>query len=59
MCGDVWASPYLYIVLIELGDIKCTTTSLNGNIFRVAGPLGGESTGHRWTPLTEASGMKL
>ena len=57
MCGDiyfmyVWASPHLYIFLIELGDIKCTTTSPNGSIFRVPGPVGGESTGHRWTPLT-------
>ena len=64
MCGDVyfmyvWASPHLYIFLIELEDIKCTTTSPNGNIFRVAGLLGGESPGHRWTPITEASGMKL
>ena len=55
----VWASPHLYIVLVEFGDIKCMMTSPNGNIPRVAGPLGGESIGHRWTPLTEASGMKL
>ena len=25
-------------------------TSSNGNVFRVAGPLCGESTGHRWIP---------
>ena len=25
-------------------------TSLNGNIFRITGPLWGESTGHRWIP---------
>ena len=30
-------------------------TSSNGNIFRVTGPLWGESTGHRWIPLTKAS----
>ena len=30
-------------------------TSLNGNIFRVSGPLRGESTGHRWNPLTKAN----
>ena len=34
-------------------------TSSNGNIFRVTGPLWGESTGHRWIPLTMASDMEL
>ena len=29
-------------------------TSSNGNIVRVAGPLCGEFTGHRWIPRTEA-----
>ena len=28
--------------------------SSNGNIFRVAGPLWGESTGRRWFPITKA-----
>ena len=28
-------------------------TSSNGNIIRVTGPLRGESTGHRWFPLTK------
>ena len=64
MCGDihfmyVWAGQHLYIVLVELGDIKCMMTSPNGNIFRVAGPLWGESTGHRWIPHTHANDMKL
>ena len=30
-------------------------TTSNGNIFRVTGPLWGESTSHRWIPLTKAS----
>ena len=30
-------------------------TSLNGNIFRVTGPLCGEFTGDRWIPRTKAS----
>ena len=30
-------------------------TSSNGNIFRVAGHLHGEFTGHRWIPRTKAS----
>ena len=30
-------------------------TSSNGNIFRVTRHLCGESTGHRWIPLTKAS----
>ena len=34
-------------------------TSSNGNIFRVTGPLWGESTGHRWIPLTKASDAGL
>ena len=34
-------------------------TSLNGNIFRVTGPLCGEFTGHRWIPRTKASDAKL
>ena len=31
----------------------------NGNILRVAGPLWGESTGHRGIPLTKASDANL
>ena len=34
-------------------------TSSNGNIFHVTGPLCGESTGHRWIPLTKASDVEL
>ena len=34
-------------------------TSSNGNIFRVTGPLWGESTGDRWIPLTKASDAEL
>ena len=34
-------------------------TSSNGNIFRVAGPLWGEFTCHRWIPLTRASDAEL
>ena len=34
-------------------------TPSNGNIFRVTGPLWGESTGHRWVPLTKASAAEL
>ena len=52
-------STSVYSSLVELGDIKCMMVSPNGNIFRVAGPLRKESTGHQWIPLTEASGMKL
>ena len=33
---------------------KIMMTSSNGNIFRVTGPLWGESTGHRWIPRTKA-----
>ena len=34
-------------------------TSPNGNIFRVTGPLWGESPGHRWIPFTKASDTEL
>ena len=34
-------------------------TSSNGNIFRVAGPLCGEFTGHQWIPRTKASDAEL
>ena len=34
-------------------------TSTNGNIFRATGPFWGESTGHRWIPLTKASDAEL
>ena len=34
-------------------------TSSNGSIFRVAGPLCGEFTGHRRTPLKKASDAEL
>ena len=33
--------------------------SSNGNLFRVTGPLWGESIGHRWLPLTKASDVEL
>ena len=33
--------------------------SSNGNIFRVTGPLWGESNSHRWIPLTKASDAEL
>ena len=32
---------------------------INGNIYRVTGPLCGEFTGHRWIPLTKASDAEL
>ena len=35
------------------------TTSSNENIFRVTGPLWGESTGHRWIPFTKSSDAEL
>ena len=34
-------------------------TSSNGNTFHITGPLWRESTGDRWIPLTEASGVEL
>ena len=34
-------------------------TLSNVNIFRVTGAMWGESTGHRWIPLTKASDAEL
>ena len=34
-------------------------TSSNGNIFHATGLLWGESTGHRWIPLTKTSDAEL
>ena len=42
-----------------LGACDTMMTSWNGNIFRVAGHLCGEFTGHRWIPRTKASGAAL
>ena len=33
--------------------------SSHGNIFRVTGPLWGESTGHRWIPLTRPASQSI
>ena len=40
-------------------DKQFKLTSSNGNIFRVTGPLWGESTRHRWIPLIKASDAEL
>ena len=37
----------------------CMMTSSNKNIFRDTGTVWGESTGHRWIPLTKASDAEL
>ena len=42
-----------------MGAEKHMMTSSSGNIFRVTGPVWGESTGHRWIPLTKASDAEL
>ena len=40
-------------------DAGIIVASSNGSIFRVTGPLWGESTGHRWIRLTKASDTEL
>ena len=40
-------------MLFSSSSIPYMTTSSNGNIFRVTGPLCGEFTGHRWIPRTQ------
>ena len=53
--------PKNFIVISELTFFaeKVPRTLANWNIFRVTGPLCGESTGDTWIPLTEASDVEL
>ena len=52
-------------VLLKITDAHITKLThnmmklSNGNIFHVTDPLCGEFTGHRWIPLTKASGAEL
>ena len=48
-----------YIVAASSIHLAPMMTPSNGNIFRVTGPLWGESTGHQWIPLTKASDVEL
>ena len=57
---------YWFLMTLHYKGIKSTSeqtslmmTSSNENIFRVTGPLWGESTGHRWIPLTETNDAEL
>ena len=50
--------------VVEVGWFMSTCcvlimTSLNENIFRVIGPMWGESTGLRWIPLTKANDAEI
>ena len=66
-CNHLNWSPYIWLVPMVQGKFTITRsctgywlkwlmmTSSNGNIFRVTGPLWGESIGHRWIPFTKAS----
>ena len=66
-CGLYTPGSYSKVILslrnVDLYIALCCTltmmTPLNGNIFRVTGPLCGEFTGHRWIPLTKARDAKL
>ena len=55
----VWIMSSLYCLWDSVNSSHPMMTSSNGNIFRVTGPLWGESTGHRWIPLTNASDAEL
>ena len=50
---------YINKTLLLASDKNRMMTSSNGNLFRITGPLSGESTGHRWIPLTKASNAEL
>ena len=62
----VWPWHFYYIKLQTESYIdsrslftNCMMTSSDWNIFRVTGPLWGESTGDQWIPLTKASDAEL
>ena len=56
---DAWRITVLVMPFLRdvcwIAITECMMTSSNGNIFRVAGPLWGEFTGHWWIPRTKAS----
>ena len=54
-CFELQLGSYCFV----LSCIRSYITSSNGNIFRATVPLWGESTGHRWIPLTKASDKEL
>ena len=63
MCKDEhfsWPAPCISLLTVWLFShiSALMTTSSNGNIFRVTGPLCGEFTGHR-SPVTKASDVEL
>ena len=43
----------------HLISLHYIVTSSNWNVFSVAGPLWGESTGHRWSPLSKAGDVQF
>ena len=53
-CRRTSAVLYIFVWIMHF-----MMTPTNGNSFRVADPLCGEFTGHRWIPLTKASDAEL
>ena len=51
--------PFRQLQCSPRNEVCPMMTSLNGNTFRVNGPLCGEFTGHRWIPRTKASDADL
>ena len=60
LCNFKWTDfkPFLLLYILDISSDIMMTTS-NGNIFRVTGPLWGESTCDRWFPITKASDAEL
>ena len=56
--AKIWISRYAIFQAV-LYFAEHMITSWNGNIFRVTGPLWGESIGHRWIPQTQSSDAEL
>ena len=57
--STLYVPSYFCVCFLFMKPSSFIMTSWNGNIFRVTGPLWGESTGHRWIPHTKASDAEL
>ena len=53
--GGVWT----HDLRVSSPSCYCMMMASYGNIFRLTGPLQGESASHRWIPLTKANDVEL
>ena len=56
---EIYKESMLFDSICDKSWRKFIMTSSNENVFRLTGPLWGESTGHQWIPLAKASNAEL